>query len=635
MQKILILPVLTVISILFFSIPTATAADPSLAGVDNFALFSDTYTDTNGGTHLNGDLGYNVPPANFPIVSGVTINPPNPAYTTALTSVNNLYTFVNTPGQSGSCTTTIGVQTTLDNLIVGANPPGTIPPGIYCIGAAVNIATGITLSGDGIYIFRIDGTLNAAAFSAVTLVGAQSDNVFWVPTGGTTIGQDSRFAGIILTRAATTLLDTVVMDGRILSNGAVTTTGPSSTITPSLATIAPPIVVAEIQDSDCVDCVPPTLGLTRDSVRRVDQGFSYNDKSSNAELFLTPIQLATTKVGDVNKAVFKIYEKGGPDEVRHFELIFGLAKGQILGDSKARIELDRSWDGIDTVKVIDPENSLKDVKVETSKGACRTAAVFTDDCLVVTIYHTFAAPLDFNIIATNVWDEYRNAWQNYFSPGIKVVSESASVPTDEPILPVIPTGTKVLISDLTLTKSNVMVGETARVSFKVKDDAGNTIPWVTPDVGICKISAVKPHYVLVMPKSPLANDSDCPFFQSDFLSSSSTYNVNLIIPEGIKEGKYKLDVWADPDYVGQVGVVGDHKSVDITIVGGTVAPVIPTPVKIIKSPLKQVQSGTVVDDVQCKEGLQFVIKASNGAPACVKPATKIILLERGWAKPQA
>ncbi|WKT57840.1 hypothetical protein QVH35_11175 [Candidatus Nitrosotenuis chungbukensis] len=125
-------------------------------------------------------------------------------------------------------------------------------------------------------------------------------------------------------------------------------------------------------------------------------------------------------------------------------------------------------------------------------------------------------------------------------PGIRVVSESAIVPTDEPILPVIPAGMKVVISDLTLTKSNVMVGETVRVSFKVKDDAGNTIPWVTPDVGICEVSAVKPRYVLVTPKSPLANDSDCPFFQSDFLSSSSTYSVNMVVPEGIKEGKYKL-----------------------------------------------------------------------------------------------
>jgi hypothetical protein len=194
---------------------------------------------------------------------------------------------------------------------------------------------------------------------------------------------------------------------------------------------------------------------------------------------------------------------------------------------------------------------------------------------------------------------------------------------------------KVMISDLVITKSQVMIGDTVRVSFKVTDDNGNLIPWVTPDVGICKVSAVKPHYVLVTPKSPLANDSDCPFFQSDFLSSSNTYSINMVIPQGIKEGKYKLDVWADPDYIGQFGVIGDHESVDITISGTKVTPVVATPVKVIKSPLKQVQSGTAVDKVQCKEGLELVIRASNDEPACVKPATKAKLIERGWAKSQA
>ncbi|MBM3904980.1 MAG: PQQ-dependent sugar dehydrogenase [Thaumarchaeota archaeon] len=34
----------------------------------------------------------------------------------------------------------------------------------------------------------------------------------------------------------------------------------------------------------------------------------------------------------------------------------------------------------------------------------------------------------------------------------------------------------------------------------------------------------------------------------------------------------------------------------------------------------------------CSAGLELVIKASNGNPACVKPATKLKLIERGWAR---
>ncbi|MFB5604506.1 MAG: hypothetical protein ACE5RK_08895, partial [Candidatus Nitrosomaritimum aestuariumsis] len=42
----------------------------------------------------------------------------------------------------------------------------------------------------------------------------------------------------------------------------------------------------------------------------------------------------------------------------------------------------------------------------------------------VTIYHTFRAPLDFNIVGTDVWDTKRNSWQNYYNHGIEVVGQS-------------------------------------------------------------------------------------------------------------------------------------------------------------------------------------------------------------------
>jgi glucose/arabinose dehydrogenase len=37
-------------------------------------------------------------------------------------------------------------------------------------------------------------------------------------------------------------------------------------------------------------------------------------------------------------------------------------------------------------------------------------------------------------------------------------------------------------------------------------------------------------------------------------------------------------------------------------------------------------------DVTCEAGLESVIKASNGDTVCVKPATKLKLIERGWAR---
>lgn len=50
-------------------------------------------------------------------------------------------------------------------------------------------------------------------------------------------------------------------------------------------------------------------------------------------------------------------------------------------------------------------------------------------------------------------------------------------------------------------------------------------------------------------------------------------------------------------------------------------------------PLLQFKYGIQIDQIQCKDGLTIVTKSFDGSPACVKPQTKQILIERGWAKP--
>jgi len=50
--------------------------------------------------------------------------------------------------------------------------------------------------------------------------------------------------------------------------------------------------------------------------------------------------------------------------------------------------------------------------------------------LIVTIDHTFRAPLDFNIVGTDVWDTRLNSWQNYYNHGIEVVGESLNPPNE-------------------------------------------------------------------------------------------------------------------------------------------------------------------------------------------------------------
>jgi len=52
--------------------------------------------------------------------------------------------------------------------------------------------------------------------------------------------------------------------------------------------------------------------------------------------------------------------------------------------------------------------------------------------------------------------------------------------------------------------------------------------------------------------------------------------------------------------------------------------------KILESPLSQLKSGVLPQDIQCNEGKDLIFKPNGGNPACVKPATAEKLLERGW-----
>jgi len=48
-------------------------------------------------------------------------------------------------------------------------------------------------------------------------------------------------------------------------------------------------------------------------------------------------------------------------------------------------------------------------------------------------------------------------------------------------------------------------------------------------------------------------------------------------------------------------------------------------------PLKQISDGVDPANVTCTEGLEIVLKKSNGNPACLKPSSVAKLIERGWA----
>ncbi|HET7336586.1 MAG TPA: ice-binding family protein, partial [Candidatus Nitrosotalea sp.] len=163
-------------------------------------------------------------------VNGV-IHTSDAVYSQAGIAQNTATAFTN----SQVCTTNLpGIAVDLSQV-----HDGVYTPGVYCITGAASIgAAGITLSGNGIYIFKIDGALTTVANSNVVLTnGAKASIVFWVPTAATTLGENSNFAGMILDASGVTISNNVSILGKVLAFGGTVSTS-ADTITVPLFELA-------------------------------------------------------------------------------------------------------------------------------------------------------------------------------------------------------------------------------------------------------------------------------------------------------------------------------------------------------------------------------------------------------------
>ena len=154
------------------------ATSPGLGAAASFSILSSTYTNTAAGTTLNGDLGYTTGPAVAPTVNGTTYSPPSIKYSTAGTDQGSALASLN----SQPCTFTfpagavdLATDTTHGTI-------GIYAQGVYCTTAtsAASIGTaGITLTGGGTYIFRVNGALTTVTGSAVRLAGGASAAMYF------------------------------------------------------------------------------------------------------------------------------------------------------------------------------------------------------------------------------------------------------------------------------------------------------------------------------------------------------------------------------------------------------------------------------------------------------------------------
>ncbi|NEZ05037.1 DUF3494 domain-containing protein, partial [Wenzhouxiangella sp. XN201] len=229
--------------LLLMVIPALSQTAPDLGSTSPFGIVSETFTNT-AGTTVDGDVCYTTPPAVNPTVTG-TIFVPCPPETGTDQNAARAYLDVQ------ACTD-IGAAVALDQISIGGGPAGEFPPGCYSSSGAMTITadTTVTLSGDGVFIFRPAGALSPAAGSSVIAAdGVCTDNVFWTPGGGTTIGANAAFVGTVFRGTAAglsiTLGDSATLEGRALAFGSTVTTANNTITVPDACAEEPGTIIVE------------------------------------------------------------------------------------------------------------------------------------------------------------------------------------------------------------------------------------------------------------------------------------------------------------------------------------------------------------------------------------------------------
>lgn len=214
--------------------PAAAATAPPLGQTAPYAIVSSTYSNSNTGpqTIIIGNVCYTTPPATPPnSTSGATVVPCPPQVgldqATALANLN-----------SQSCVS-IGAAVALNAISIGGGAPGVFPPGCYSTTGAMSITAGtsVTLSGNGVYIFRSGGGVTTGANSSIVLAnGACASDVYWTPIAAATLGASSSFTGTIIAAAGISIGHFTSLVGRALAFGGTVLTDADTVEVPANCT---------------------------------------------------------------------------------------------------------------------------------------------------------------------------------------------------------------------------------------------------------------------------------------------------------------------------------------------------------------------------------------------------------------
>jgi hypothetical protein len=123
---------------------------------------------------------------------------------------------------------------TCQHILSGTQAGAILAPGVYCFDAAAALTGTMTLNGPltGVWIFLVNGDLTGDTFTVQMAGRGKACNVYWAPSGATTM-TSSNAKGTILAGQAVTLTGGS-FNGRAFAGKAVTMTNIAATGCPTL-----------------------------------------------------------------------------------------------------------------------------------------------------------------------------------------------------------------------------------------------------------------------------------------------------------------------------------------------------------------------------------------------------------------
>lgn len=210
--------------------PAMAATAPSLGTAESFAVLGGSTVTNTGATSMNGNIGVH-PGSAITDLGTITLTNGGTAHAgdSVALQAQTAAVAANTALTGESCTQSF----TGTAVEIGSQ---TLSPGVYCFSSSAQLTGTLTLSGDGVFIFKIGTALNTAVGSTVALIGTQPCNVFWQIGSSAVLFTNTTFVGNIVADQSITLQSGTTLFGRALAqNAAVTLDNNTITTAPCAA----------------------------------------------------------------------------------------------------------------------------------------------------------------------------------------------------------------------------------------------------------------------------------------------------------------------------------------------------------------------------------------------------------------